>query len=95
MGNRIMRLIAAQYGDRNISVLDESPPVEAAAKRAQTAAGSAGNLSSFGVRPMSWCIAEEAESLAHLRFGLVDWAVLVCCPILPIRLIVGSAQVES
>jgi hypothetical protein len=68
--------------------------VQAAAEWAQTAAGSAGNLGSFGLRPMPRRITEETERLAHLRFGFVDRTDIVRRAVLPIGLIVTSTQVE-
>ncbi len=94
MGDRIVRLVAAQYGDRNISILNESAPMQATAEWAQTAAGSACTLGSFGFGPMPRRITEKAEGLAHLRFGFVDRAGIVPRPVLPVGLIVASSQVE-
>jgi hypothetical protein len=87
-------LVAAQYSDRNVPILNESAPMQAAAEWAQTAAGSAGNFGSFGFGPMPRRITEKAEGLAHLRFGFVVRAEVVRRAILPIGLIVTSSQVE-
>jgi hypothetical protein len=78
-----VRLLTAQYGDRNIAVLNETAPLQSASRNAKVAAGVTETLRSIGFDLMSRRIAKETQRLAHLRLGFIGDSDIVRRSALP------------
>jgi CheY-like chemotaxis protein len=76
MCKRLMGLIAAQDGHRDIPVLHEAPAMQSAT---ETVIHAARRFRAVAVWPMPLRFAEQSERFAHLRFGCVVWSSVTGC----------------